>query len=416
MTRAIAFLVRNWPLKLAAIALATMLYAGLVLTQSARGATVNVQIDAVGVPENAVLLGQLPVVTNVTYVSSESTVSSDSFVATVDLSGVDPNAGPQLVDVDLTSIPGTDVSPITWFPRRIRVDLDPIRSKSVPVVVETGTVPAALTTDEPVIGANSVTVKGPASLVDRVVLAQATVTIEPSGFDVDRDAVLVPLDAAGEKVTEVDLDPETVHVSIHVFENIASRTLPVTVPVVGSPPPGFTVGAITTDPAAVSVGGEAAELGPLQFVQTDAVPLTNRTSDIVVRVALDLPDGIVALDATEVEVRIPIRPLSETRLFQVGLELSGERNDLQYSVGRDRVLVTLKGSPPDLDRLGEAGFVADLDVSDLGPGGHSVRVRVDLPAGLELVTVSPATVRVDVTEPVASPAPPSPSPVPSPSP
>lgn len=415
MTRAFSFLVRNWPLKLAAIALATMLYVGLVLSQSARDATVNVQIEARNVPENAVLLGQLPVVTKVAYVSSDSAVSSDSFVATVDLAGVDPNAGPQLVDVDLESIAGSEVSPITWFPRRIRVDLDPIRSKPVPVVVDSGTVPADLTTDEPVIGARTVTVSGPASLVDQVVLAQATVSIEPSGFDIDRDVALVPLDAAGEKVSEVDLDPETVRVTIHVFENTASRTLPVTVPVVGAPPPGFILGAITTDPAAVSVGGEAAELGPLQFIQTDAVPLTNRTSDIVVRVALDLPEGIVALETTEVEVRIAIRPVSETRLFQVGLALSGERNDLQYSVARDRVLVTLRGSPPDLDRLGEAGFVVDLDVSDLGPGAHPVPVRVDLPAGLELVTVSPSTVQVDVTEPVPSQAP-SPSPTPSPSP
>lgn len=421
MTRALRFIFRNWPLKLAAIVLATMLYVGLVVSQSTRQMPVNVRIEPLNVPERAVLIDELPVVTQVTFLARDVAPSSESFVATVDLSGVDPNGGPQLVDVDLRSIEGSDVSPIDWTPRRIRVDLDPVSEKQVPVSVDTGAVPETLEADQPTLGTDTVTVSGPATLVERVVAAQANVLIGPNAFDIDRDLPLDAVDANGERVPEVRIDPATVHVTIHVFENKESRTLPVTVPVAGAPPPGFSIGAITTDPVVVSVGGEAADLGPLRFVQTEAVSLTNQTSDIRARVPLVLPDGIVALDVTSVEVRIAIRPTSETRLYQVGIELTGERNDLGYALGRDRVLVTLLGSPPDLDRLSESSFVVDVDVSGLAIGRHDVPIRVDLPTGLELVALSPERIRVEVSAATPSPSPssapsePPASPSPSPS-
>ena len=59
MTRALAFLVRNWPLKLAAAALATLLYAGLVLSQNAQTWPGSVPIQAVKLPASAVLLSNL---------------------------------------------------------------------------------------------------------------------------------------------------------------------------------------------------------------------------------------------------------------------------------------------------------------------------------------------------------------------
>ena len=56
MTRFFRFLVRNWPLKLAAIVLATALYSGLVLSQNARLWPNPVPIRAENQPENAFLL------------------------------------------------------------------------------------------------------------------------------------------------------------------------------------------------------------------------------------------------------------------------------------------------------------------------------------------------------------------------
>ena len=63
----------------------------------------------------------------------------------------------------------------------------------------------------------------------------------------------------------------------------------------------------------------------------------------------------------------------------------------------DQVLLTIGGSTADLDRLTGATIVADLDVTGLPAGSSTeVPVTVVLPAGLTLVTSSPATVTVTV--------------------
>ena len=70
-------------------------------------------------------------------------------------------------------------------------------------------------------------VVGPASVVDQVVAARASVVIQPSGIDVDQDVELVAVDSVGDAVTPVDVEPATAHVTIPVFSNRQSKTLPV---------------------------------------------------------------------------------------------------------------------------------------------------------------------------------------------
>ena len=93
MSRVVQFVVRNWPLKLAAIVLATLLYAGLVLSQSAQVWTGSVPIVPLKLPTSAVLLSNLPSVTNIRYFAPADVaqhLTSSNFQATIDLSQADP--------------------------------------------------------------------------------------------------------------------------------------------------------------------------------------------------------------------------------------------------------------------------------------------------------------------------------------
>ncbi len=53
MKRVTRLLFHNWPLKLAAVLLATMLYAGFVVSQSVQEFTSGVQIEPLNVPTTA---------------------------------------------------------------------------------------------------------------------------------------------------------------------------------------------------------------------------------------------------------------------------------------------------------------------------------------------------------------------------
>ena len=118
-----------------------------------------------------------------------------------------------------------------------------------------------------------------------------------------------------------------------------------------------------------------------------------------------LPDGIIPVDTETVQVTIGIVPVTATRAFEVGLQLVGARSDRAYATSTDRVLVTVGGSVATLDEVDGATLVADLDVTSLDTGTADVPVTIRLPAGLTLVSASPATVAVTATIPVpASPA------------
>ena len=69
MTRALGFIVHNWPLKLAAIGLATLLYGGLVLSQATQNDTVNVPIQIANASAEVVVLSNPGSVTRVRYVA-----------------------------------------------------------------------------------------------------------------------------------------------------------------------------------------------------------------------------------------------------------------------------------------------------------------------------------------------------------
>jgi YbbR domain-containing protein len=413
MRRALHFVVRNWPLKLAAIALATFLYAALVLSQNAQIWSRSVPIVPFKLSTSAVLLKDLPPVTSIRYFAPADVadhLTSASFLATVDLSEAKPQPGNPsvIVKVDVQAI-DTRVTIVDYSPSSILVQLDPLVTKTVPVQVERGEVPPGLEIRDPILSAKVATVSGPESMVRLVAAAQARVVIQPSGIDVDQTVDLVAVDARGEVIGPVDVQPTSIHVKIAVGSGLQSKTLPVNPVVAGTLATGFEIASVTVQPLAVSVEGDADALALLAKADTMPISLSGVTSDVTRTVALDLPDGVLPVAVDSVSVTVVVRPIAATRDYSAGLVLSGARDDRTYSLSTDSVIVTLGGTVAALDALDPRSYALIVDVDGLGPGVHKVTFRVSLPADVKLVAASPPEVTVTIT----LNAPPSPSPTPS---
>jgi len=96
VTRIGRIIFHNWPLKLAAVVLATMLYAGLVVSSSVQEFPGGVQITPENIPSNA-SLGMKPAAGIEDPLhrgrgTPSARAAPDSFVATIDLANVDPQA------------------------------------------------------------------------------------------------------------------------------------------------------------------------------------------------------------------------------------------------------------------------------------------------------------------------------------
>ncbi len=399
MTRVVGLLFHNWPLKLAAIVLATMLYAGLVLSQSVRELPTSIAVVPT-LPPTAVLNENLPQVTRVRYFTlgdASATAEADSFRATIDLTGIDPSSG----TTTYARIVVTSVDPrfavVNWEPPGINVQLDPLITKKVPVRVATGTTPTGLEVRPAIVSPEMVTVRGAATVIDRVVEARADVVIEPNALDIDRNIDLIPVDAQDNRVTPVDVDPATAHVQIAVFSDRESRPLPVTPVVTGVPAPGYEVASVTVSPLLVSVEGDADQLVPLQSAETAPISISGATQNVVTDAPFALPTGVLPLGTTTVHVTIVIRPLAGTRTYDAAIVLAGAQAGLDYRLSTRHALATIGGTLADLDRLEAVAFTMTAQVGGLVPGTHEVAIETILPVGLSLVTVTPGTVTVTVT-------------------
>ncbi|MBI3749505.1 MAG: hypothetical protein HY262_11790, partial [Chloroflexi bacterium] len=197
MRRFIGRVVHNWPLKLAAIGLATLMYGGLVLSESTQTFNGDIAVVSKGQPADTFLLTVPPHVTVIRYFAPAGVpVTSSSFTASVDLSTVDPQAGTVSVRIDVSS-PDTRIRVLGYEPQFMSVQLDPIDEKTVPVQVERGVVPPGLDLGDTTVNPATVVVSGPQSIVRQVAAVRADVQIQPSGIDVDQDVQLVPIDGVG---------------------------------------------------------------------------------------------------------------------------------------------------------------------------------------------------------------------------
>jgi YbbR domain-containing protein len=415
--RVVGFVFHNWPLKLAAILLAALLYAGLIVSASAETFPGRIPIQVLNQPGNAFIIGNLDDVTSIRYLAlgtSRPTVTTASFTATIDLSGVPVVAGspPVSVPVILRATDPANIQVIDFSPSRIQVRLDPLVNKVVPVQVDHGIVPDGLDVREPVVSQDSVTVSGPESSVVLVAAAEARVRIQPSGLDVNQSVDLVAVDARGGVVSTVELQPSSVRVTIQIGSQLSTRALPVNPVVSGSSARGVVVAGIVAAPQLVTVEAESALLATLVKIDTQPVSIADATTDVVADVALDLPPGVSALGVTTVRVTVSMRPQIGTRSFQVGIELRNADPAVRYDLGAGQVIVTIGGPLASLNLLDGATLVATVDVAGLSPGPHALVADVQVPFDLTVAGLSPPEVTVTVT-PLTPLTPATPTPVPS---
>jgi YbbR domain-containing protein len=414
VTRLTGLVTHNWPLKLAAIALATVLYAGLALSQNARVWPGRVPIEAVNQPSGAFLLESLGDVTTIRYYAPADVagrISSSDFQAVVDLSSVTPTLGGSPVSVPVDVIPlDPRIKVLDYSPDRVAVRLDPVITRTVPITVERGTVPAGLQIGDPVLSSQTAAVRGASSLVQRVETVSARVAIDPTGINVDGEVDLVALDARGDIVAPVDIEPDRVHVTIIVGRETASRSVPVAPDLTGAPETGWSVRSVAVEPLVVTVRGPLDAVAAMTSIATESIPLAGRTADLTTTVGLVTPEGIEVVDGGPVRVVVRIAADRGSRSFGVGLVPTGAAAGLSYALSVPDVLITLGGTSAALDAIDPAKLSATIPVAGLEPGSHVVAVAFKAPAGTSLVAISPASVTVTVA-PIAS-ATPTPTPAP----
>jgi YbbR domain-containing protein len=411
--RIFRFVFGNWALKIGALALAIILYVGMVALQSTQQWPGQIPIEQVNLPTASYLIKPevMPTVAGIRYIApADVPVSRDSFSATIDLKNTRVDASQTtLVKVQLTA-DDPRIQIIDYQPQQVSVTLDQIVTRTIPVAVIPSTPPTGLSLGPLTQSVKSVQATGASTLVARVVQAEGQVPIDSSGLDINKEVPLVPVDTSGATVENITLDPATVQVSIQIGSQLRSQTVAVAPAIRGTPASGYYVTSIDVNPLVVSVSGEADALAALNgAVNTQPVSIAGATGDVSVKVALNLPTGVEAPDASTVTVVVHMSSPATTRTVNIGIVPDGARSDRIYTLSTPSVTVTLGGAAAALNAFDTSTLVGVVEVGTLAPGTYTVQVVVSVPSGIKIVALNPLKITVTVTIPPSPPPSASPS-------
>jgi YbbR domain-containing protein len=334
---------------------------------------------------------------------SWETLSAEDFDVYIDLTGM--AAGVHDVPIYATGV-NPDVVVVDMEPRTLRVQIEPLVSKTVPVQVEIMDSPAFSFEWQPAIAEpETVTVTGPRTQVDQVTAAVAEVFLRGARSQVERTQILSPRNAQNLPVERVTLDTQSANIIVPIVQRPGRKEVAVLVPIEGQPAPGYRLTNVNTEPNTVILRGSTEALRDVGgYVETPPLNIENATGDVRERLPLILPENISTLGESGVSAVVSIVPIESSLSVSRAPVLQGLDSSLRATVSPERIDVIVSGPQPRLDMLTTDDVRVTVDLSTLLPGTHVVAPRVVLPEGLRQEGIIPQSIEVTIM-PVESPTP-----------
>jgi YbbR domain-containing protein len=283
-------------------------------------------------------------------------------------------------------------------PARVALHLEPTGRKEVPVrVVVEGVAPEGYIARPPRVTPERVIVVGPQSLVEQVTAVVAKVNIEGAKSTLSQTVKGQPVNASEQPVEKVTVAPDQpILVEVPIEQQLTYKTLPVVPQVTGSPALGYQVVGIMIDPVAITVFGDPKVLGDLDYLTTRPVDITGAVGDLALNTEPVLPTGVSLARRQTLVVRVYVSPVESSKLLEVAPEVRQVGDGLRATVTPPAVQVVVAGPMPVLTALKPQDVRVVVEAGGLGVGTHLVRPRVELPAPLRVLSLTPERVTVTI--------------------
>ena len=179
------------------------------------------------------------------------------------------------------------------------------------------------------------------------------------------------------------------------------RILPVKAALDGSLPEGLEVDRIITTPATVRVSGARQVLDEMDNIHTESIGLNSRQTSFKERARIALPQaGRMQVDPEWVSVDIILMQHTSSQIIEnipVRI-LSAAADHRTFTVQPQQIHITVQGLQQKIQQMKRADIFAYVSCTELDENtGYDLPVKVDLPAGLQLVKADPAVVRIEIS-------------------
>ncbi len=274
---------------------------------------------------------------------------------------------------------------------------EPVVERILRVPLELQNIPANLVVVESPPAQVDVRVRGAASTLTHmadgdVVAVLGMEEVRPGRrlFGITPDQVRAPFGISVEQVT-----PGTVWVTI---EPSNTRIVPVEPVIEGAPADGHVIQGVASDPASVEVAGPETSLKTLKYAVTEGVSVQGASRTFRQNVTIGVGDPrlrLVEPQTARVTVTIVASP-AERVFADVPIRARNVPPTLSARVRPEVTAVVVRGPNDAVSALAGDALAAFVDLTGLGRGRHTVKVRVEVPGNLEAIRTQPATVTVTI--------------------
>lgn len=237
------------------------------------------------------------------------------------------------------------------------------------------------TTDTPI-----VTVQGSKETVESVKSVVADVSVQGMKQAVTKPVPLIALDASGKPVTNVDLNPAQVTVTVPI--EAPQMTANVVPQVVGSAAAGYAISGLTMNPNSVVVYGTPDVLPQLQTI-TVPIHVSGLRQTTTVHTSIPLPSGITKVVPSSVAATVTIEPSASKFLSGIPIQVENAPTGTQVTLsGTDKVDITVSGPQSLVQKLTSSSISVYVDASKLTHADTSAPVNVMLPNWIQVNQLS----------------------------
>ncbi|MFQ5667831.1 MAG: YbbR-like domain-containing protein [Candidatus Binatia bacterium] len=267
--------------------------------------------------------------------------------------------------------------------------------ESLRVPLELRNIPAHLMITSPRVDFIDLRVSGPRALLGRI----------------DHDRLLIPLDLSGVRpgpavfrvaaeslnlprgVRTVRINPAQITLEL---ERVGYKSVPVRLRLDGKLPPGLVVTDTKVSPETIRVTGPVSDVQDVTAVDTEQLDISKATPGTLERELRLEPVGeYLSVSADRVAAQVRIEEVKVTRVWK-RVQVRVRNVTSHYRVTPNRIAITVRGPKRLVDSLELQPGAVYIDAAGVKLGRHEVKPTVDLPVGVELVSMKPAKVRLSL--------------------
>lgn len=362
---------------------------------------VDIPVEAINLESDVAVENIEPATVRVRVRVAQDVVDSltaTDFTATIDLQGITVGDYNRPVVVTPERTPG-GLRIEEVLPPEVSVSIVALQVKGVDVVIDTqGDPPPGYNLIRVTPDDETVIVSGPASKVDAVTQATASLSIDAKTESFDQSVRLEARDSRGVLVKGVAVDPALVEVHVEIEQETFSRPLPINPVTEGTLAEGYAITNVEVLPAIVTVSGSQAVIERLTQVDTEPIDIDGEDSTISRSVDLELAGLEVQGGSSQVLVTITIEPQQGEVTIPVQVTVKNVPAGLTVLGVLPTVDVTLSGARPDLLDLAASDIVVSVDLDGETAGFKQYDVDVSAPVGIEVSSTDPSRVNITLAE------------------